>query len=67
MRGGRQRSAGVSSTGAAGLVRWPSLRPRLAARRLLGATVLGTISNNIINVPLRRIIGDFGAPVTRAS
>src|SRR6476469_9893481 len=32
---------------------------------LLGATVLGTISNNIVNVPLRRIIGDFGAPVTQ--
>jgi MFS family permease len=32
---------------------------------LLGATVLGTISNNIVNVPLRRIIADFGAPVTQ--
>jgi len=32
---------------------------------LLGATVLGTISNNIVNVPLRQIIGDFGAPVTQ--
>jgi MFS family permease len=32
---------------------------------LLGATVLGTISNNIVNVPLRQIIADFGAPVTQ--
>jgi MFS family permease len=27
--------------------------------------VLGTISNNIVNVPLRRIIADFDAPVTQ--
>jgi MFS family permease len=32
---------------------------------LLGATVLGTISNNIVNVPLRQIIADFQAPVTQ--
>jgi EmrB/QacA subfamily drug resistance transporter len=32
---------------------------------LLGATVLGTISNNIVNVPLRQITDDFGAPVTQ--
>jgi MFS family permease len=32
---------------------------------LLGATVLGTISNNIVNVPLRQITADFGAPVTQ--
>jgi MFS family permease len=32
---------------------------------LLGATVLGTISNNIVNVPLRQIIADFEAPVTQ--
>lgn len=32
---------------------------------LLGATVLGTISNNIVNVPLRQIIADFDAPVTQ--
>jgi MFS family permease len=43
----------------------------LAVRRgpllvaLLGATVLGTISNNIVNVPLRQITADFGAPVTQ--
>ena len=29
---------------------------------LLGATVLGTISNNIVNVPLRQIIADLDAP-----
>ena len=27
--------------------------------------MLGTISNNIVNVPLRQIIADFGAPVTQ--
>lgn len=32
---------------------------------LLGATVLGTISNNIVNVPLRQITADFGVPVTQ--
>jgi EmrB/QacA subfamily drug resistance transporter len=32
---------------------------------LLGATVLGTISNNIVNVPLRQITEDFAAPVTQ--
>ena len=32
---------------------------------LLGATVLGTISNNIVNVPLRQIIADLEAPVTQ--
>ena len=32
---------------------------------LLGATVLGTISNNIVNVPLRQITEDFSAPVTQ--
>jgi EmrB/QacA subfamily drug resistance transporter len=32
---------------------------------LLGATALGTISNNIVNVPLRQITADFGAPVTQ--
>jgi hypothetical protein len=32
---------------------------------LLGATVLGTISNNIVNVPLRQIIAEFDAPVTQ--
>src|SRR6478672_955682 len=49
----------------------PGSSPALPAGRawllaaLLGATVLGTISNNIVNVPLRRIIADFGAPVTQ--
>ncbi len=32
---------------------------------LLGATVLGTVSNNIANVPLRKITTDLGAPVTQ--
>src|SRR5512142_2475594 len=32
---------------------------------LLGATALGTISNNIVNVPLRRITADLGVPVTQ--
>ena len=32
---------------------------------LLGATVLGTISNNIVNVPLRQIISDLDAPVAQ--
>ncbi|SFL32598.1 MFS transporter [Geodermatophilus ruber] len=32
---------------------------------LLGATVLGTISNNVVNVPLRQITDDLSAPVTQ--
>ena len=32
---------------------------------LLAATALGTISNNIVNVPLRRITADLGVPVTQ--
>jgi MFS family permease len=31
----------------------------------LGATALGTVSNNIVNVPLRQITADLGAPVTQ--
>jgi EmrB/QacA subfamily drug resistance transporter len=31
----------------------------------LGATTLGTVSNNIVNVPLRQITADLGAPVTQ--
>ena len=48
----------------------PPLSPPPAHRAwllaaLLGATVLGTISNNIVNVPLRQITADFGVPVTQ--
>ncbi|MDK3257900.1 MFS transporter [Blastococcus capsensis] len=32
---------------------------------LLGATFLGTVSNNIVNVPLRQITDDFAAPVAQ--
>ena len=32
---------------------------------LLGSTVLGTVSNNIVNVPLRQITDDFAAPVSQ--
>jgi EmrB/QacA subfamily drug resistance transporter len=32
---------------------------------LLGATVLGTVSNNIVNVPLRQITAHFDASVTQ--
>ncbi|WP_164860690.1 MFS transporter [Rhodococcus sp. X156] len=42
----------------------PSRRGWLLAA-LLGATFLGTVSNNIVNVPLRQITDDFGAPVTQ--
>ena len=31
----------------------------------LGATTLGTVSNNIVNVPLRQITSDLDAPVTQ--
>ncbi len=45
----------------------PSGPPRagwlLAA--LLGATFLGTVSNNVVNVPLRQITDDFAAPVSQ--
>jgi MFS family permease len=43
-------------------VRANSARPVLWT--LLGATVLGTVSNNILNVPLREITGDFGVSVS---
>jgi MFS family permease len=48
----------------------PPVSPAPAGRAwllaaLLGATVLGTISNNIVNVPLRQITDDFGAPITQ--
>src|SRR5688500_14983334 len=61
-----------TSTGSAPASRAESSAPPAAARvsapptgrgwllaALLGATVLGTISNNIVNVPLRQIITDF--------
>ncbi|RBY85148.1 MFS transporter [Blastococcus sp. TF02A-26] len=32
---------------------------------LLGATFLGTVSNNVVNVPLRQITDGFAAPVTQ--
>jgi EmrB/QacA subfamily drug resistance transporter len=43
----------------------PATRRGLLLTALLGATVLGTISNNIVNVPLRQITADFAAPVTQ--
>ena len=41
----------------------PGMLPRTS---LLAATVIGTMSNNVINVPLRDIATDFGQPVQRA-
>lgn len=38
----------------------------LAAAALLLVTVIGTMSNNIINVPLRRVAADFDQPVAYA-
>lgn len=38
----------------------------LARYSLLGVTVLGTMSNNIINVPLRSIAADLESPVSTA-
>ena len=56
--------AGSPALSGAALSPPPAGRAWLLAA-LLGATVLGTISNNIVNVPLRQIIADFGAPVTQ--
>jgi MFS family permease len=39
-------------------------RSRLVLPALLGATVIGTLSNNILNVPLRDITDGFGASVS---
>ncbi|CAB4905538.1 unannotated protein [freshwater metagenome] len=45
--------------------------PQPPARRgwllaaLLGATFLGTVSNNVVNVPLRQITDDFDVPVSQ--
>jgi EmrB/QacA subfamily drug resistance transporter len=41
----------------------PARAGRLLAA-LLGATFLGTVSNNVVNVPLRQITTDFDASVT---
>jgi EmrB/QacA subfamily drug resistance transporter len=49
----------------------PATAPPVPLRRgwllaaTLGATALGTVSNNIVNVPLRQITADLGAPVTQ--
>ena len=44
-----------------------SRQPGVSARvSLLAVTVLGTMSNNIINVPLRAVAYDFGQPVATA-
>jgi EmrB/QacA subfamily drug resistance transporter len=54
----------VSAPAPAAALQPPAGRGWLLAA-LLGATALGTISNNIVNVPLRQITTDFGAPVTQ--
>ena len=38
----------------------------IAAAALLLVTITGTMSNNIINVPLRRVAADFDEPVAYA-
>ena len=43
-----------------------STPPRAARYTLLLVTVLGTMSNNIVNVPLRNIAEDFGEPLSAA-
>ncbi|MGY1704932.1 hypothetical protein ACI79C_10180 [Geodermatophilus sp. SYSU D00697] len=45
-----------------------SLPPRAGwlLATLLGATFLGTGSNNVVNVPLRQITDDLAASVTQA-
>lgn len=41
--------------------------PRASARiTLLSVTVLGTMCNNVVNVPLRSIAADFGRPLSAA-
>ena len=42
----------------------PRERDRLTLVALLGATVIGTLNNNILNVPLRDITSDFHASVS---
>ncbi|WP_341228954.1 MFS transporter [Nocardioides salarius] len=44
----------------------PAVPGPLARYLLLGVTVLGTMSNNIINVPLRTIADDFDQPISTA-
>lgn len=43
----------------------PPARAGWLLAALLGATFLGTVSNNIVNVPLRQITDGFAAPVTQ--
>lgn len=43
----------------------PPARAGWLLAALLGATFLGTVSNNVVNVPLRQITDDLGAPVTQ--
>ncbi|MCW2684359.1 MAG: Drug resistance transporter, EmrB/QacA subfamily [Blastococcus sp.] len=66
-----ETTTGSSSTTSAPRSEIPAAPTRPPAGRawllaaLLGATVLGTISNNIVNVPLRQIIAEFEAPVAQ--
>lgn len=65
--GGTERPAAAGEDPAA-----LSVRPRLSGRRawlalcpLLTGTFLGTVNNNIVNVPLRDILGDLAVPLSR--
>jgi multidrug resistance protein len=42
-------------------------RPWFALGGLLVGTFLGTANNNIVNVPLRQILADFDAPISRGA
>lgn len=48
-----------------GPVAAPPARAGWLLAALLGATFLGTVSNNIVNVPLREITDGFAAPVSQ--
>ena len=49
------------------MVAYPPTAPGAVAKySLLGVTVLGTMANNIVNVPLSTIAAEFNAPVSTA-
>lgn len=65
--GGTERPAAAGGDPAALSVRTrlPGRRAWLALCPLLTGTFLGTVNNNIVNVPLRDILGDLAVPLSR--
>lgn len=63
--GGTERSAAVGGDPASVRARLPGRRAWLALVPLLTGTFLGTVNNNIVNVPLRDILTDLAVPLSQ--